>query len=91
MGKYGIHNTIEPAVYKIPVIVGKNFLKDNDTKELVDLKGIISIQNSNEFIDNLTFLIKNKKNRIKMGEINYKYILSKSGSTERIINKINLK
>ena len=91
MGKYGIHNTIEPAVYKIPVIVGKNFLKDNDTKELVDLKGIISIQNSNEFIDNLTFLIKNKKNRIKMGEINYKYVLSKSGSTERIINKINLK
>ena len=74
MGKYGIHNTIEPAVYKIPVIVGKNFLKDNDTRELVNLKGIISIQNSNEFINNLTFLIKNKKNRIRMGDINYKYM-----------------
>ena len=91
MGKSGIHNTIEPAVYKIPVIVGKNFSKDNDTKELVDLKGIVSIQNSNEFIDTLTFLIKNKKNRNKMGGINYKYILSKSGSVEKIINKINLK
>ena len=91
MGKSGIHNTIEPAVYKIPVIVGKNFSKDNDTKELVDLKGIVSIQNSNEFIDTLTFLIKNKKNRNKMGGVNYKYILSKSGSVEKIINKINLK
>ena len=91
MGKSGIHNTIEPAVYKIPVIVGKNFSKDNDTKELVDLKGIVSIQNSNEFIDTMTFLIKNKKNRNKMGGINYKYILSKSGSVEKIINKINLK
>ena len=91
MGKSGIHNTIEPAVYKIPVIVGKNFSKDNATKELVDLKGIVSIQNSNEFIDTLTFLIKNKKNRNKMGGVNYEYILSKSGSVEKIINKINLK
>ena len=41
MGNTGLHNTLEPAVFKIPVIVGKNFGKFHEVSELINLKGFI--------------------------------------------------
>ena len=40
MGNTGLHNTLEPAVFKIPVIIGNNFEKFPEVKELIDLKGM---------------------------------------------------
>ena len=44
MGNTGLHNTLEPAVFKIPVIIGKNFQKFPEVSELIKLKGFLSIK-----------------------------------------------
>lgn len=91
MGNTGLHNTLEPAVFKIPVIVGKNFGKFHEVSELINLKGFISIKNYDTFKNELIDLINNKKIRDKMGQINYKYILNKIGASEKVITYLKQK
>ena len=91
MGNTGLHNTLEPAVFKIPVIVGKNFGKFHEVSELINLKGFISIKNYHTFKNELIDLINNKKTRDKMGQINYKYILNKIGASEKVITYLKQK
>ena len=91
MGNTGLHNTLEPAVFKIPVIVGKNFGKFHEVSELINLKGFISIKNYDTFKNELIDLINNKKARDKMGQINYKYILNKIGASEKVITYLKQK
>lgn len=91
MGNTGLHNTLEPAVFKIPVIVGKNFGKFHEVSELINLKGFISIKNYDTFKNELIDLINNKKTRDKMGQINYKYILNKIGASEKVITYLKQK
>ena len=91
MGNTGLHNTLEPAVFKIPVIVGKNFGKFHEVSELINLKGFISIKNYHTFKTELIDLINNKKARDKMGQINYKYILNKIGASEKVITYLKQK
>ena len=91
MGNTGLHNTLEPAVFKIPVIVGKNFEKFHEVSELINLKGFISIKNYDTFKNELIDLINNKKARDKMGQINYKYILNKIGASEKVITYLKQK
>ena len=91
MGNTGLHNTLEPAVFKIPVIVGKNFGKFHEVSELINLKGFISIKNYDTFKTELIDLINNKKTRDKMGQINYKYILNKIGASEKVITYLKQK
>ena len=91
MGDTGLHNTLEPAVFKIPVIVGKNFEKFHEVSELINLKGFISIKNYDTFKNELIDLINNKKARDKMGQINYKYIINKIGASEKVITYLKQK
>lgn len=91
MGNTGLHNTLEPAVFKIPVIVGKNFEKFHEVSELINLKGFISIKNYDTFKNELIDLINNKKARDKMGQINYKYIINKIGASEKVITYLKQK
>ncbi|MGD1947429.1 MAG: 3-deoxy-D-manno-octulosonic acid transferase [Croceivirga sp.] len=41
----GLHNTLEPAVFGIPVLIGPHYEGFYEAKELVSQKGIISISN----------------------------------------------
>ena len=90
MGKKGLHNTMEPAVFNIPIIVGKNYNKYNEVLDLVKLGGIISVKNENEFYKIISLLLKDSIKRNKLGKINSEYINSKAGSSKTIINLIKL-
>jgi len=90
MGKKGLHNTMEPAVFNIPIIVGKNYNKYNEVIDLVKLGGIISVKNENEFYKIISLLLKDSIKRNKLGKINSEYINSKAGSSKTIINLIKL-
>ena len=65
MGKTGLHNTLEPAVFKIPVIIGNNFDKFNEVKKLVELGGITSICNQQEFDEKMNGFINSKVKKSK--------------------------
>jgi 3-deoxy-D-manno-octulosonic-acid transferase len=81
MSTRGLHNTMEPAVFKIPIIIGKNYQNFNEAKDLVKAGGILSVKSTNDFNKKIDLLLSNKKKREELGEINYNYIkLNTAGS-----------
>jgi 3-deoxy-D-manno-octulosonic-acid transferase len=85
-GNPGVHNVLEPAVFGIPVIIGPNYTHFAEAIDLVNLKGCISIQNSEELITLMAKMVTDANFRLETGRINSKYISQKSGATTPIMN-----
>jgi len=86
MGTSGLHNILEPAIFKNPILIGKNYLNFPEAKNLIAENGAISVKDAKEFKRILNELIENKRERIKMGEINFNYIKSNLGTTKNVIS-----
>ena len=84
----GLHNTLEPAVYGIPVIIGPHYEKFYEAVELVKKGGIISTGDKSTLSTTMDGLITNASERKKIGQINSDYIKSKTGATLHIIDHI---
>lgn len=85
----GIHNILEPATFGIPILVGPNYHKFNEAKELVDLGACISIENGSQLTDELQELSINKKLRLHKGDLAKNYIKANIGATEKIISYLS--
>ena len=84
----GLHNTLEPAVFGIPVIIGPNFNGFAEAEELVQLGGVNSIKDLSQFNSLVNTYSENNEYRLKIGQINAKYIQEKAGATKRIVNEL---
>ena len=84
----GLHNTLEPAVFGIPVIIGPQFSGFKEAEELVAQKGIISISDSMTFRNEMEKLLNSKEYYKQTSEINSKYISENKGATDLIMNFI---
>ncbi|WP_298541563.1 glycosyltransferase N-terminal domain-containing protein [uncultured Aquimarina sp.] len=85
MGTSGLHNILEPATFGIPIIIGKNFEKFREAKQLQKLAGLFSVSNATEFSSIMKKLIDNKKFRQQTGMIAGHFINSNTGATDMII------
>tara|TARA_R110002033_G_scaffold37969_5_gene77048 strand:+ start:2527 stop:3786 length:1260 start_codon:yes stop_codon:yes gene_type:complete len=74
MGHTGLHNTLEPAVFGVPIIIGNNHSKFPEAKAMIDNSGMFSVKNQVEFNSILKELITNKHKRITSGKHNLDYI-----------------
>ena len=83
----GIHNTLEPATFGIPVVFGPNYGKFREAKELIAQKAAFSINSSDELRSTLSFLL-NEENRNKAGQIAARYVEQNIGATQTIINAV---
>ena len=79
----GIHNTLEAAVYNIPVLFGPNYYKFSEAKDLINKNLGQVIINQNEFIRSITYF-----ENIDIKESSKKYFNSKKGATKIILNHI---
>jgi 3-deoxy-D-manno-octulosonic-acid transferase len=86
MGNSGLHNILEPAIFKSPILIGKNYLNFPEAKNLIAENGAISVKDAKEFKRILNELIENKRERIEMGKINFNYIKSNLGTTKNVIS-----
>ena len=86
MGKTGLHNTLEPAAFGLPIIIGKNYEKFREVKKLVSLGGIISVKNQKNFNKILKNLKVDNKKRNQIGEINYNFVKKNIGASAVVIN-----
>lgn len=84
----GLHNTLEPAIFGIPVIIGPNFNGFAEAEELVQLGGVNSIKDSSQFNNLVNTYSKNNEYRLKTGQINANYIQEKAGATKRIVDEL---
>lgn len=84
----GLHNTLEPAVYSIPVIIGPKFSGFKEAEELVAKKGIISVSSLSEFSITVDKLQTDVDYYNKTRNINSEYISKNQGATKIIVSYI---
>lgn len=81
----GIHNTLEPIAFGLPVIFGKKFNKFEEAIKLVETGGGFSISNYDEFKNVMENL--EKESFYNNASTNAKnYILENQGATTKIFN-----
>jgi len=83
----GIHNTLEPMAFGIPVIFGPNYQKFEEAKYLVGSGGGFSISNKSEFVKILRELNETSFYN-KASSISKNYILKNQGGTQKIFELI---
>ncbi|WP_254884125.1 3-deoxy-D-manno-octulosonic acid transferase [Aquimarina sp. TRL1] len=88
MGTSGLHNILEPATFGVPVIIGKNFDKFWEAKQLQKLAGLFSVSSQEEFSVIIDRLIDDKQFREKTGMISGHFINSNTGATHTIMTYI---
>ncbi len=87
--KTGLHNTLEPAVFGIPVIIGPKYHGFAEAEMLVERGGVIPIQNEVELHRLLQDFSESEGLRLKRGAINSDFVKNNLGATRTIVGHIN--
>ena len=88
MGTKGLHNTLEPAVFGIPILIGKNYTRYQEAQDLVALGGIVSVDSSVLFENEFLKIVADKNLQKEMGLTNLNYIKKQAGATSKILLKL---
>ena len=88
MGTTGLHNILEPAVFGVPIIIGKNHSKFPEAQQMIDFGGLKSIKNEDELNSELTSIIENASKRNQMGSLNKEFIDLNKGAIQKITNYV---
>lgn len=84
--KTGVHNVLEPATFGVPIIIGPEFSKFKEVKDLVKLEACLSIKNYKNLFVHLTSLFSNEKKRKQKGNTAKKYVINQVGASTKILN-----
>ncbi len=86
----GIHNTLEAAVFGIPIIIGPKYQKFNEAVELIERQAAFCIKNNTEFEQITNNFIKNEIDRLTAGGNALHYVEKKLGASKKILDHINM-
>ena len=90
MGQTGLHNILEPAVFGIPIVIGKNYSKFPEAFEMIENAGVTSIHDHPSLESHLNNLIDNHSLRLNQGKKNLKFIKKKKGAVIQIMESIRI-
>ncbi|MDR0981753.1 MAG: 3-deoxy-D-manno-octulosonic acid transferase [Culturomica sp.] len=85
----GIHNTLEAAVYGLPVVFGSNYKRFNEAVELINSGGGFSVNNEDDLHKIFDNLLNDEETRTAAGQHAGNYVLSHLGATKAIIEIIS--
>lgn len=80
----GIHNTLEAAVWNVPVVFGPNYQKFREARELIAIGGAFSITSYEQFETEFDKLL----NDTKAGKTAGEYVKQNTGATQLILKEI---
>lgn len=86
----GIHNTLEAAVYGLPIYFGPNYHFFKEAKDLISKGGAKVFKNEKQFHPLLDEIVTNPALRSQMGKESLQYFKANVGSTELIYNNLIL-
>ncbi|GAB4155999.1 MAG: glycosyltransferase N-terminal domain-containing protein [Winogradskyella sp.] len=89
-GNTGLHNILEPAVFGVPIIIGKNYGKFPEAKALIELGGVNTVSTSSDFKSVLNILLSDTYLRQKQGIINMEYVKKNKGAVIQILDHIRI-
>lgn len=88
-GTTGLHNILEPAVFGIPLIIGRNYNKFPEAKALIELGGVMVVTSSEDFERKIENLLTSSQTRSQIGKINSNFIADNRNATKIITNHLN--
>lgn len=86
----GIHNTLEAAVYGIPVIFGPKYHKFKEAKDLIAVGGGFSVDGAASFGAKMDELLTDPEALAVAGRAAGEFVSKNAGATGMILNKLNL-
>ena len=86
--KSGIHNTLEAAVYGKPVVIGPNYRKFKEARDLVEIGAAFSISNGEGFSSIMNHLFSGEGKRMAAGNGAKEYVRQHQGATTTVVNYI---
>lgn len=89
MGNKGLHNILEPAVFGVPIVIGKNYHKFPEAVQMIKEAGVISISNFDELKNEFDSLFDNKMERQRLGHLNKDFVANNKGAVDTIISYLN--
>lgn len=84
----GIHNTLEPAAYGIPVVFGPRYHKFNEAVNLIQLGGFFCIKTREDFRFLMNRFYTDKEFLKKASDITKSYILKGQGATYKVFSTL---
>jgi len=84
----GIHNTLEAAIFGMPILFGPNYLKFNEATTMVTLGIAFPIADSNSLQDSLDDLLNNPEKRNQISKACITFTKQNLGASEIILNKV---
>ena len=88
-GSTGLHNILEPAVFGIPIIIGKNYEKFPEAKTLINLEGVTTVATPHSFNSTLNALITDDVLRKSQGKITKSFIDINKGAVLQIMDYLD--
>jgi len=90
LGK-GIHNTLEAAVYGIPLIFGNKYHKFDEAKALIETGAAFVVTNEVALNNKLLSLFSDEKLRKSIGFKSSNYVTEQKGSLAKIIDELKMR
>ena len=88
IGKTGLHNILEPAVFGSPILIGKNHAKFPEASLMIKNGGVFSVVNEIEFNSTLNNLLNDSSFREKSSLLNSSFINKNKGAVVQIMDFI---
>lgn len=86
----GIHNTLEAAVYGIPVLFGPKYHKFKEAKDLIAVGGGVSIADAGAFRTKMDEWLTYREVLDAAGEAAGSFVSRHAGATDKILKEISL-
>jgi len=86
IGKTGLHNILEPAVFGVSIIIGNNHSKFPEADLMIKNGGVFSVSTEYDFVSKLSSLISDNDLRDKTSQLNSRFINKNTGAVVQIIN-----
>ncbi len=84
----GIHNTLEAAIYNVPVLFGPNYLKFQEAVELVSRNLAFPVKNGQELTGQLSRLFEDDLRREEISEGCRQFMSENLGATNLVLKKV---
>ncbi|WP_298754965.1 glycosyltransferase N-terminal domain-containing protein [uncultured Psychroserpens sp.] len=90
MGQTGLHNILEPAVFGIPIIIGKNHQKFPEAFSMIEHAGVTSVKSEKDLKTVFDAFISSKEYCTSEGLKNSAFINKNKGAVVQIANYIRI-
>lgn len=84
----GIHNTLEAAVYGVPILFGPNYKKFREAIDLIDCRGADCVNNVHKLQEKLSELFNDIDRRNNKGNAAKRYVTDNKGATKAILDMV---